>query len=111
MVAVRLDAAKAAGQSMVINWRFTDRDERLAQTLKHSTLTHRMGEQSPVAAASVTTTRKVLDEIILGLVKPMEALAAGAFRIEGDPTRPALLFSMLEPPGGIMFDVLTPARA
>ena len=34
MMAIRLDPAKAAGQSMVINWHFTDRDEKLALTLK-----------------------------------------------------------------------------
>ena len=32
MMAIRLDPAKAAGQSMVINWQFTDRDEKLALT-------------------------------------------------------------------------------
>jgi alkyl sulfatase BDS1-like metallo-beta-lactamase superfamily hydrolase len=111
MLAVRLDPAKAAGQSMVINWHFADRDEMLAQTLKHCTLTHRMGERSAAASASVTTTRKVLDEIMLGRAKPMEAPAAGALKIEGDATRLGLLLGMLEPPGGLMFDVLTPARA
>ena len=34
MLAIRLDPAKAAGQSMVINWHFTDRDEKLALTLE-----------------------------------------------------------------------------
>jgi alkyl sulfatase BDS1-like metallo-beta-lactamase superfamily hydrolase len=111
MLAARLDPAKAAGQSMVINWHFTDREEKLAQTLKHCTLTHRMGEHSAAAAASVTTTRKILDEMILGRMNPVEAISSGALRIDGDPTRPGLLLGMLEPPGGLMFDVLTPARA
>jgi alkyl sulfatase BDS1-like metallo-beta-lactamase superfamily hydrolase len=44
LMAIRLDAAKAAGQSLVVNWSFTDRNETLVLTLKHSTLTHRMGE-------------------------------------------------------------------
>jgi alkyl sulfatase BDS1-like metallo-beta-lactamase superfamily hydrolase len=111
MLAVRLDPAKAAGQAMVVNWHFTDRDERLVQTLKHCTLTHRMGEQSAAAVATVTTTRKALDEMILGRMKPLEALSTGTLKVTGDPTRPALLLSMLEPPGGMMFDVLTPAPA
>ena len=34
MLAIRLDPAKAAGQAMVINWHFTDRDEKLALTLE-----------------------------------------------------------------------------
>jgi alkyl sulfatase BDS1-like metallo-beta-lactamase superfamily hydrolase len=111
MLAIRLDAAKAAGQSMIINWHFTDRHEKLAQTLKHCTLSHRMGEQSSAAVASVTTTRKILDQIILGRAKPMEALAEGTLKIAGDPARLGLLLGMLEPPGSLMFDVVTPARA
>ena len=52
-MAIRLDPVKAAGQSMVINWQFTDRDEKLALTLRHSTLTYRLGEWSDKATASV----------------------------------------------------------
>jgi alkyl sulfatase BDS1-like metallo-beta-lactamase superfamily hydrolase len=111
MLAVRLDSAKAAGQSMVVNWHFTDRDEKLAQTLKHCTLSHRMAEHSPAATASVITSRTVFDAIILGQAKPMEAMASGALKVEGDATRLAALLAMLEPPGTPMFDVLTPARA
>ena len=33
MMAIRLDPAKAAGQSTVVNWHFTDRDEKLVLTL------------------------------------------------------------------------------
>ena len=111
MLAARLDPAKAAGQAMVINWHFTDRDEKLALTLKHSTLTHRMAEHSPAATACVITSRKLFDEIILGKAKAMEALASSTLRVEGDATRLGLLLGMLEPPGTLMFDVLTPARA
>jgi alkyl sulfatase BDS1-like metallo-beta-lactamase superfamily hydrolase len=54
-MAIRLDPAKAAGQAMVINWHFTDRGEKLALTLKHCTLSHRLGEWSDRAAASIVT--------------------------------------------------------
>src|SRR6185437_3115896 len=43
MMAIRLDPAKAAGQATVINWHFTDHGEKLALTLKHCTLSHRLG--------------------------------------------------------------------
>jgi alkyl sulfatase BDS1-like metallo-beta-lactamase superfamily hydrolase len=107
MVAIRLDPAKAAGQSMVLNWHFTDRAEKLALTLKHSTLTYRMGEWSERAAASITTSRVTLDAIVLGKTAVPEAMASGALRIEGDPSRFASLFGMLDQPGSIMFDILT----
>jgi len=110
MLAVRLDPAKAAGQAMVVNWHFTDRREKLALTLKHCTLSHRLGEWSDEAAAAVTTTRAILDAIVLGRTRIADALAAGSLKIEGDPSRLAALFAMLEGPPGLMFDVLTPGE-
>ncbi len=110
LMAIRLDAAKAAGQSMVLNWQFIDRDEKLALTLKHSTLSHRMGEWSGSAAASITTTRATLDAIVLRKTAAVEAMQAGALRIDGDPSKFALLFGLLDQPAGFMFDVLTPGE-
>ena len=108
LMAIRLDAARAAGQSMVLNWHFTDRAEKLVLTLKHSTLTHRLGEWSDTASTSIITTRAVLDSIVLRKTTPLDAIASGALRIEGDPSRLAALFGMLEQPAGFMFDILTP---
>jgi alkyl sulfatase BDS1-like metallo-beta-lactamase superfamily hydrolase len=110
LMAIRLDAAKAAGQSMAINWRFTDRDETLVLTLEHSTLTHRLGEWSDTAEASIITTRAVLDAVVLRKITVPEAMASGAIRIEGDPARFALLFGLLDQPGSMMFDILTPGE-
>ncbi len=110
LMAIRLDAARAAGQSMVLNWQFTDRAEKLVLTLKHCTLSHRLGEWSDAAAASIITTRATLDAIVLRKIAPPDAIASGALRIEGDPSRLAVLFGMLEQPAGFMFDVLTPGE-
>ena len=109
-LAIRLDPAKAAGHDFAINWRFTDRDETLVLTLKHCTISHRMGERSEHAAASVTTTRSVLDSLVLRKTTAQEAFASRTLLIEGDASRFALLFALLDEPGGIMFDVLTPGE-
>ena len=109
-MAIRLDPAKAAGQAMVINWAFTDRGEKLAQTLKHCTLTHRLGEWSDRAAVSITTTRAALDQVILGRTKMQDALGSGEIRIEGDASRLAALYGMLDQPTGLMFEILTPGE-
>jgi len=90
---------------------FTDRAEKLALTLKHSTLSHRMGEWSESAAASITTTRATLDAVVLRKTTPMDAIQAGALRIDGDLSRFAVLFGLLEQPTGFMFDILTPGEA
>ncbi len=110
MMAIRLDPAKAAGQSTVINWHLTDRDEKLVLTLSHCTLSHRMGEWSDAAAASITAMRGTLDAIVLGKLTAPGALASGAFKIEGDPSRLVALFAMFEQPAGLMFDILTPGE-
>jgi alkyl sulfatase BDS1-like metallo-beta-lactamase superfamily hydrolase len=111
LMAIRLDPAKAAGQSMVINWQFTDRDEKLALTLKHSTLTYRLGEWSDKATASVVTTRDTLDAMVLGKLTAPQAMQAGKLTIEGDPSRLALLFTVVElAPNPLMFDILTPGE-
>ncbi|MFI4998804.1 MAG: alkyl/aryl-sulfatase, partial [Reyranellales bacterium] len=109
-LAIRLNPARAASHGFALNWRFTDRSETLVLTLKHSTLTHRMGEWAEQVAASVTTTRATLDGLVLGRTTVPEALSAGTLAIEGDPSRFALLFGMLDQPGGMMFDILTPGE-
>jgi alkyl sulfatase BDS1-like metallo-beta-lactamase superfamily hydrolase len=106
-MAIRLDPQRAAGQSFVINWRFTDREETLALSLKHCTLTHRLGEWATPAGASITTTRAVLDAIVLGKIAVQDALREGHLEIAGDPTRLAVLFGALDQPGSLMFDILT----
>jgi len=109
-MAIRLNPAKAAGQSMVINWHFTDRAEKLAMTLNHCTLTHRLGAWAADAACSITTTRAALDAVILGKLEVPTAVASGEIKFEGDPSRLAALFMMLDQPGGLMFDILTPGE-
>ena len=108
LMAIRLDPAKAAGHSMVINWRFTDRGETMTLVLKHSTLSHRMGENASAPDASVTTTRATMDAIVLRKTTIPDALASGALTIDGEVPRLAALFGMMEPPAGPMFDILTP---
>lgn len=108
LMAIRLDPPKAAGHSMVINWRFTDRGETMTLVLKHSTLSHRMGESASAPDASVTTTRATMDAIVLRKTTIPDALASGALTIDGEVPRLAALFGMMEPPDGPMFDILTP---
>jgi len=110
LLAIRLVPAQAAGQSMTLNWHFTDRAEKIVLTLKHSTLTHRMNEWSDKAAASITTTRETLDAIVLQRLAPPEALMSGKLKIDGDLSRFAALFAMLDRQVRMMFDILTPGE-
>ena len=107
-MAIRIDPAKAAGKAFTINWSFTDRDERLTTTLKHSTLTHRVGECSDKAQVSVVTTRATFDGLIARKLQAAEALGSGALRVEGDVSCLVQLFGVLDPPNDPMFEILTP---
>ena len=109
-LAIRLDPAKAAGQGFVLNWRFTDRNETLVLTLRHSTVTHRMGEWSASANCSVTTTRALLDSLTLRKITVEEALAQGTLTLEGDAAMFVRLFVMLDQQAGMMFEVVTPGE-
>ena len=60
---VRLNAAKAEGKRIVINWNFTDLNQIYVMNLENSALTHRAGKPPPNADATVTLTRAALDAI------------------------------------------------
>lgn len=109
-LAIRVDPAKAAGRALTINWHFTDRREQMVTTLKNCTLSHRTGEQATSADATVTTTRTTLDALILRKLEAPAALASGALKIDGEAAALVQFFGVLEPPGGLMFEILTPGE-
>ena len=106
-IAVRLDAAKAAGLSWRIDWHFTDTGERLALNLENSTLTCRLGKLTSPPEAIVTTTRPILEAIAFKRLSFAEALASGKLSVEGHSSKPQALFDMLED-FEMMFEVMTP---
>jgi alkyl sulfatase BDS1-like metallo-beta-lactamase superfamily hydrolase len=69
-----------------------------------------MGERLDTAGGSVTTTRATLDALVLRQTTAPQALMSGALEVEGDAAKLALLFGMLDPPGSMMFDILTPGE-
>jgi alkyl sulfatase BDS1-like metallo-beta-lactamase superfamily hydrolase len=62
----RIDGSRAGPAKIVINWRFTDTGETLTSTLQHGALTTTGGKPDPKPTASVTTSRRVLEPVILG---------------------------------------------
>ena len=73
----RIDGPRAGASKIVINWRFTDTKEVLASTLEHGALTWIGGKSDPHANASVTTTRAVLEPVILGQKTLADAMGHG----------------------------------
>ncbi len=73
----RIDGPRAGAQKIVINWRFTDTKETLTSTLENGALTYIGGKADPHADASVTTTRQILEPVILGQTTLAVALDHG----------------------------------
>jgi alkyl sulfatase BDS1-like metallo-beta-lactamase superfamily hydrolase len=107
LMGVRLDAAKAEGKHLVINWQLTDTNENYRLNLEHSTLTYRADTQDDNAQATVSMTRDTLDQILLRRTTFPEAVKAGQIRISGEPNAFFGLLQMLEVPSGD-FPIVTP---
>jgi alkyl sulfatase BDS1-like metallo-beta-lactamase superfamily hydrolase len=107
---VRLDAAKAEGKTMVINWNFTDSKQQFVLTLENSALTHIAGRQAADADATLTLARATLDAVTLQQTTFPAAVQAGLIKIEGNRAKLGELLSMLdtfEP----MFPIVEPRTA
>lgn len=107
---VRLNAAKAEGKTIVINWTFTDLNETYVMNLENSALTHTSGKLSDKADTSVTLTRAALDAITLKQKTFAESVAAGAVSLGGNPLKLRELFGMLDE-FSTGFEVVEPKKA
>ena len=109
MMAIRLDAAKAAGQSMVINWHFTDRDEKLVLTLKHCTLTPSPGRMvGQAAVASITDHARHARRHRAGQDHAGGGDAGRHAQDRGRPVAAGRAVRHVRSAAGLMFDILTP---
>jgi alkyl sulfatase BDS1-like metallo-beta-lactamase superfamily hydrolase len=107
---VRLNAAKAEGKTIVINWTFTDLGQTYVMNLENSALTHTGGKLSGNADVSVALTRAALDAITLKQRSFAASVAAGEVSISGNPLKLGELFGLLDDflPG---FEVMEPKKA
>ena len=91
----RIDGPRAGAAKIVINWRFTDTHEALASTLEHGALTSIAGRMAPNSDATATTTRQVLEKIILGQQTLDDAMKQGGLTIDGDAKAVSGLWALL----------------
>src|SRR5262245_10009426 len=106
---VRLDAQKAEGRRLVINWVFADLDRGYVMNLENCALTCLADRQSESADATVTLDRAVLNRLVLREASFDDAVAQGQVRIAGDAARAAELFGLLDD-FSLMFEVIEPKR-
>lgn len=106
---VRLNAPKAEGRKIAINWTFTDLNETYVLNLENSALTHTSGKLSDNADASVTLTRAAFDAISLKQRTFLGSVLTGDVSVSGNPLRLRELFGLLDEfsPG---FEIVEPRK-
>ena len=107
---VRLNAAKAEGKKIVINWTFTDLNQTYVMNLENSALTHTSGKLSDKADASVTLTRAALDAITLKQRTFLGSVLTGDVSVGGNPLKLRELFGLLDE-FSTGFEVVEPRKA
>lgn len=107
---VRLNAAKAEGKHIIINWTFTDLNQTYVMNLENSALTHMSGKLSDKADASVTLTRAALDAITLKQRSFLGSVATGDISVGGNPLKLRELFGMLDE-FSPNFEIVEPRKA
>jgi len=107
---VRLNAAKAEGKHIVINWTFSDLKQTYVMNLENSALTHTAGKLSDNADASVTLTRATWDAITLKQRTFLGSVLTGDVSLGGNPLKLRELFGMLDD-FSPDFEVIEPKKA
>lgn len=93
---VKLNAQKAEGKSLTINFVLPDRDETYLLELENSHLNNIAGVQSDEADVTVTINRTDLDLLFMQQKGFQELVQSGAMKLSGDPQAFVQLMQMLE---------------
>ncbi|MCF6328608.1 MAG: MBL fold metallo-hydrolase [Henriciella sp.] len=105
-MAARFDPAKMTRDPFVVNFTFTDTGETLSLHLNQAVIVPREGTSSD-AVASVTTSRALFDQVILGETSVQAELVRGNFTIDGDTGAVSAIFKSLDR-AEFWFPVVTP---
>jgi alkyl sulfatase BDS1-like metallo-beta-lactamase superfamily hydrolase len=96
LLGARLNAEKADGKKLRINWTFSDLGKTYVVNLSNSALTHRVGAADPNADATITLTRPVLDQLTLKQIGVPMAVATGKISLGGNPLKLSELMSLFD---------------
>ena len=93
---VRLNAPRAEGKHIVVNWTFTDLNESHVMNLENSALTHTSGKLSDKPDVSLTLTRAALDAITLKQRTFADSIQSGDIKLSGDQNKLRELFGLFD---------------
>ena len=95
LLAVRLNGPKAVDKKIVMNTYFTDVTAQYLLVVENGVLNYAKGKQADDADVTLTISRTVLNEILLGQATPADKLATGEATIQGDPGKLAEFIGLL----------------
>jgi alkyl sulfatase BDS1-like metallo-beta-lactamase superfamily hydrolase len=95
-VGVRVNAARARGLTITVDWVFPDVNERWSSVLQHCALSYACEGRPPRADVTVTIDRSVVDEVMRQKLTMDEAAAAGRLRLDGDAQAFLRMWSVLD---------------
>ena len=106
---VRLNAPKAVGKKIVLNFVFPNMKQKYILELENGVLSHIEGVQADNADATITLTRDTLNQILLKQKSLQEEIDSGAVKIVGDKTKLTELLELLDN-FKFWFNIVTPNK-
>ncbi len=95
-VSVRLKSEAVGGLSALVNWTFTDVNERWVLGLSNRTLYAVPGRHDNAATVNVTTSRSEFIRIMLQETTFMDQITAGNIVLDGDPSALLTIFGNID---------------
>jgi alkyl sulfatase BDS1-like metallo-beta-lactamase superfamily hydrolase len=106
-LATRLDATKADGKRVSINFVFSDLGETHVVTIENAVLHHRQRDADPAAAATVQLTRDFLVQLATGQAGLREMIFSDDLAVTGSRLELLSFFSLFDKSDG-RFPIVTP---
>ncbi|MDP1751046.1 MAG: alkyl sulfatase dimerization domain-containing protein [Reyranella sp.] len=106
---VQLDARKAEGKVLTVNWVFPDIGEKHALFLENAVLNHWPGYTDPKADVTLTVDRANLSKVLTKQLSFNDATQSGLVKFTGNPAKFAELMSyMVDLNKSFWFNIVTP---
>ncbi len=107
LLAVRLNGMKSADKAISINLEFTDIKQKYALVVENGVLNHSSGRLLQEADATLTLTRKTLDQVLLGESTFGKKVLSGDITVKGSKVKLKQFFGLLDD-FEFWFNIVTP---
>jgi alkyl sulfatase BDS1-like metallo-beta-lactamase superfamily hydrolase len=96
VIAVRVNAPKAASLAFRMAWHFPDRGEHWLLELSNGALNSMQFDTAQAADVALTLDRTTLEAILQQRLQPMQAITEGSLRLSGNATLLGSFFGLLD---------------